>query len=107
MEINKKLKEIYFFWGDECYDGPFPRSLIDTFDHYLFFSYYDLNTKWLEKIIKECGLVNEQEFKEQIVLIEIAYNEHSEELAQERELKVKQEWSLYLDQCLAEGVLPF
>jgi len=57
MEENRKLKAIYFVWGSEYY-APFPRSLDDTFEHYLYYTRYDFDKNWLDNILNECNIVN-------------------------------------------------
>lgn len=106
MEANKKLKGIYFVWGDEYYE-PFPRSLADTFEHYLLFTRYDFSNDWLEKIIIECNLANEQEFVDQIVVIEQDYQKYCEQQANKRAKQARKKLNIHYAQCAKAGILPF
>ncbi len=79
MEINKKLKSIYFYWSIN-YDGPPPRTFAVTFEDHLEMEYYELCCdNWLEKILTECNIPSEEEFKQQVTLIEAAWEKYTNE----------------------------
>ncbi|MFA7315187.1 MAG: hypothetical protein WC059_00070 [Candidatus Paceibacterota bacterium] len=105
METNRKLKAIYFVWGDEYY-APFPRSWDDTFEHYLFFTRYD-DEDWLSKILAECNISTKQEYDDQLVVIEKEYEIYCEQQFKKRQRKEQKRMNIYYENCRKEGVLPF
>lgn len=106
METNKKLKGMYFVWGDKYYE-PFPRSFNDTFEHYLFFAYYNFNNDWLEKIISECKLKDKKEFEEQITLIDQDYQRYREQQNIKLAKRDQKKRNIYFARCVSLGILPF
>lgn len=106
--VNKKLKAIYFHWAIN-YQGPFPRSLSDTFEEYLELERYEYlgDPLWCEKILAECDMVDMAEFYLQIILIEDQYRIYSEQQKKKRERRIDKAWRFYSAECKRMGVPTF
>lgn len=107
MEVNKKLKGIYFHWLKDVYEGPFPRSWDDTFEHYLQLTRYEFDESWQERIISECGLLSRNEFDDQMVLIKKDWDEYARRQSLRFEKNNKKKLNKMYARCKKEGVLPF
>jgi len=107
MEINRKLKSIYFVWSDN-YFGPPPRSFETTFEENLYYNHYDFcDDSWLEKILKECDIPTKEEFDQQVTLIKEAYKVYNDQQVQKRERRSIKKFDKYCRECEKNGVLPF
>jgi hypothetical protein len=84
MEINKKLKSIYFQWSIN-YDGPPPRSFAATFEEHLEYERYYFDTNWLQRILLECHIESREEFEEQVAQIKQLEKLYHKQQHQKRE----------------------
>lgn len=104
---NNRLKGVYFVWADN-YEGPPPRSLETNFKEYLSCVRYELfDENWLEKVLNEFKLSNEEDLDNQILIIEDDYNIYLEQQNKKKERRWKKKWNIHCAKCAKEGVLPF
>lgn len=103
--INRKLKSLYFVFGDEFY-APFPRGY-DTFEDYLFMSHYEYDTAWQEKVLLECGIATMEEYTVQLTEIKKLYTAYCDQQHAKRERKETKRRNKYYARCEKEGIEPF
>jgi hypothetical protein len=108
MEINKKLKSMYFQWADN-YDGPPPRSLSGTFEDYLHLERYTFlgDENWLSKVLTECDIETLEIFDEQMVLIKSAYELYTNQQYQKCLRIQSKENNIHFAYCQKNDTLPF
>lgn len=106
-EVNKKLKGIYFHWLKDVYEGSFPRSWDDTFEHYLQFTRYDFDEAWQKRIIAECGLSSRKKFDDQMILVKKDWDEYERRQSLRFEKNNKKKLNKMYARCKKEGILPF